>query len=115
MRSVLCPGWSIISSRFLIGIRRGAMWDATSIGVLVGTISAGAGTILGVVLTKGVDAFLRIRKAKSDEIMDEKKYDDSKESIAFQQATAAYEKLIQAFETRVKALEEANLNVHAEL
>lgn len=91
------------------------MWDTTTIVAVTGAVSASAGGLIGVLCTKGVDAYLRIRKAKADEDMAEKTYDASQEAAAFQQATAAYEKLISAFEARITALETALSAVGQEL
>lgn len=78
-------------------------------------ITGGASTLLTLACTKGVDALLRMRKAKADEIMDGKKYEDNQAVVAFQQATAAYDKLLAAFEARVETLEEALKAVNGEL
>lgn len=83
-------------------------------GWLIG-ISSAVSMILGVLCTKGVDALLKMRKAKSEEHMEEKKYEDGQEAVAFQQATAAYEKLLAAFESRVQTLETALQAVTVEL
>jgi hypothetical protein len=78
-------------------------------------ITGGLSTLGTLACTKGVDALLRIRKAKADEVMEDKKYEDSQESVAFQQATAAYDKLIAAFESRVNTLETAITTVNGKL
>ncbi len=78
-------------------------------------VTGGASTLLTLFCTKLVDALLRIRKAKQDQLMDEKKYEDSQESVAFQQATVAYEKLLKNFEARVNTLELALKEMNEEL
>lgn len=91
------------------------MWTPTNIGLLLTAVSTFFGAVMGSVCTVGVTAYLKLRKARADEIMDGNKYQDSKEAVAFQQATAAYEKLIAAFEARVKTLEDALVKVDAKL
>ena len=91
------------------------MWTPTNIGLLLTAVSTFFGAVMGSVCTVGVTAYLKLRKARADEIMDGNKYQDSKEAVAFQQATAAYEKLIAAFEARVKTLEDALVSVDAKL
>lgn len=91
------------------------MWTTTEIATLVGSAAAAIGAILGVLCTKGVDALLKLRKAKQEELMEEKKYEDSQEAVAFQQATAAYDKLLANFEARVNTLELALKEVGEEL
>lgn len=78
---------------------------------VTGSLSA----LLTLGLTKGVDAVIRIKKAKQDRVMEDKKYEDNQESVAFQQATAAYEKLLQNFEARVNTLELALKEMSEEL
>lgn len=78
-------------------------------------LTGGASTLLTLACTKGVDALLRLRKARQEEVMEDRKYDDSQEAVAFKEATAAYKMLIQAFEVRVHALETALAEVNAEL
>lgn len=79
-------------------------------------ITGGASTLLTLLCTKGVDAWVKWRTTNSDEDikqqkaraaqdMEDRKYEDSQEAVAFQQATAAYDKLVANFEARVKALE----------
>lgn len=99
-----------------------ALWHAIVVGTLsleetgwVVAITGGASTLLTLLCTKGVDALLKLRKARTDEIMEEKKYEDSQEAVAFQQATAAYDKLRQALEARVATLETSLTAVNDEL
>lgn len=89
-----------------------AWYDETGWLVAVtGSVSA----LLTLGLTKGVDAFIRLRKSKQEQVMEDKKYEASQESVAFQQATAAYDKLLQNFEARVNTLELALKEMNEEL
>lgn len=78
-------------------------------------ITGGVSTLLTLACTKGVDALLKMRKAKQEESMEDKKYEDGQEALAFQEARAAYDRLLKEVEARVIALETALTNVSAEL
>lgn len=91
------------------------MWDTTTIIAVTGAVSGGIGGLLGVVLTKGVDAIIKLRKSKQEGIMEERKYEDSQAKDAYHQATTAYEKLLLQFEVRVTVLESANRTINEEL
>jgi hypothetical protein len=84
------------------------------IGTLV-TLVGAIGALIGVLATKGVDGWLRLRKAKQDEKMEDQKFEAGKDAEAYKQATAAYEKLIGNFEARLVASEQTLREVHQEL
>ena len=91
------------------------MWDEARIVAITTAVTVPVTSLLTLLLTKGRDTYLAIRKAKTEEVMEEKKFEAGQEVIAFQQATAAYEKLTTSFEARVKTLETALASVNDEL
>lgn len=90
-------------------------WDMSTIVAVTGAGSAAVSGLLTLAATKGVDAIIRLRKSKTDNIMEERKHEDVQAKEFYAQATAAYQLLIQQFEARVAVLEAANLKTDAEL
>lgn len=82
-------------------------WNITTIAAAAVAISAPFNVALGVLLTKGVDAIVRLRKSKTDNNMEVAKHEDAQAKEAYAAAMVAHEKLNSQFESRVKALEDS--------
>lgn len=74
------------------------MNEMVQVGTVVAAICVPVTALLTVLCTKGVDGWVKMRKTKTAEIMEDRKYSDG-------EAAKAYDKLIGQFEARIDALE----------
>ncbi len=90
-------------------------WTPTEIAAATGAVTAAVTAPLTLILTKGIEALLKYRKARHDETMERDKADDAKSAEDYAQAKASYERMIGLFEARVNTLEGALKDVHQRL